>query len=88
MQAEKSSQRAQEGSGSAENTGQERDQQKPPKGTIDQSEKNRIAAETGLKPEDIAGLKETGARSGRDDSAGGSGDQMEEVSDRQPTEKF
>jgi len=41
-----------------------------------------------LQPEDIAALQQTGALSGRDDAAGGSGDGMTNTSSNEPTEKF
>ncbi len=78
----------QEGSGSAENKGETRESQKAANLRLTDEQRDDIARETGLKPDDIADVQQTGALSGRDDLAGGSGDRMEETSDNEPTERF
>jgi hypothetical protein len=76
----------QPGSGSAENKGQSRQEQM--NRTNDQlQDKQNIAREIGEDPSRIASVRDTGALSGRDDSAGGSGDRMEEESSGDPTER-
>ena len=81
-------QQGQGGSGSAENIGKDRQEQKAKLTSLSDEERNEIASQTGLKPGDIADVQQTGALSGRDDAAGGSGDGMETTSGNQPTEKF
>ena len=76
------------GSGSAENKGDSREDQKMPLTHLDEQQKQQIAEEAGLKPEDIQSVQETGALSGRDDASGGSGDRMEETSSNEGTERF
>ena len=58
-------------------------------GNRDQSgqDKQTIAREIGEDPSRVASVRDTGALSGRDDSAGGSGDRMEEESSGDPTER-
>jgi hypothetical protein len=81
-------QRSQQGSGSAENIGESRDAQKARNTVVGIDERKDIADQTGLKPEDIIDLQDTGALSGRDDAAGGSGDEMTGTSSGDATEKF
>ena len=76
------------GSGSAENKGESRDAQKAPGTHISNEERKGIADQTGLKPDDIIDLQQTGALIGRDDNSGGSGDGMSSTSTNQGTEKF
>ena len=76
------------GSGSSENVGENRNAQKNEKATVGSDERKDIAEQTGLKPEDIGDIQQTGNLSGRDDAAGGSGDRMEETSDNDATDKF
>lgn len=85
---EENQQRGQQGSGSAENTGSNREAQKSVKTIVSDDERKDIAEQTGLQPEDIADVQQTGALSGRDDAAGGSGDDMTTVSSNEPTDKF
>jgi len=83
---EKSFQKTQQGSGSAENKGQSRQAQKT-KTSISEEEKKNIADQTRLKRDDIRDLKEAGALSGRDDVSGGSGDGMTSTSTNEETNK-
>jgi hypothetical protein len=83
-----SNRQGQGGSGSAENIGQPREAQKAQMTHVDEQQKKDIAEQTGLKPDDILGLDETGATSGRDDFAGGSGDDMESTDSDAGTDKF
>jgi hypothetical protein len=68
---------AQQGSGSAENKGQDRDARQNSKTVISDQERQNLAAQLGEGPNAVVGLKDLGALSGRDDAAGGSGDGME-----------
>lgn len=86
--SKESQQRGQQGSGSAENIGNNREAQKSGKTIISDDERKDIADQTGLQTEDIADLQQTGALSGRDDAAGGSGDDMTTISGNEPTDKF
>lgn len=52
-----------------------------------EQDQQNIAQEIGEDPNRVAGIRDTGALSGRDDSAGGSGDRMEEGSSGNPTER-
>ena len=78
-------QAGQQGTGSAENRGDDRDSQMTPNTSLTQPEKEDIARQIGEEPGAIAGLKDLGALSGRDDASGGSGDRMDEQSTGQPT---
>lgn len=77
----------QQGSGSAENIGQDRSSQVNQTANLSEPEKEDIAAQIGEDPGSIADLKEMGALSGRDDLAGGSGDRMEEESTGSQTDR-
>jgi hypothetical protein len=68
---------SQQGSGSAENIGKNRSDQKNPNMKMSDDEKQNIASEIGENPDNVADLQDLGALSGRDDAAGGSGDRME-----------
>jgi hypothetical protein len=77
-----------QGSGSAENKGQSRSEQKNRSTNISQEERQRIAGEMGKGPNRLADIEDLGGMSGRDDSSGGSGDRMEDQSTDQGTERF
>lgn len=81
-------QRSQQGGGSAENIGEGREAQKARNTVVGSDERKNIAEQTGLKPEDITDIQDTGALSGRDDASGGSGDDMTGTSSGEATEKF
>ena len=80
-------QKGQQGSGSAEARGESREAQKTDVDLTD-DQKQDIAEQTDLKPEDIISIRDTGAVSGRDDLSGTSGDDMSGASTDQPTEKM
>lgn len=86
--AEEMNQQQQGGSGSAENKGDARDAQKATLTTLNEQQTVDIAEQTGLQPTDIADLQSTGALSGRDDAAGGSGDDMTSTSSNTGTDRF
>lgn len=80
-------QQAQQGTGSAEQTGRDRDAQKNSDERLSQREKQDIAAKTGEKQRDIRTIGETGGLSGRDDYAGGDNNGMRNESTGEPTER-
>lgn len=82
-----SSQQAQQGSGSAENIGQQRSAQQNTNAILSDEEKQNLAAQLGEGPNAVVGLKDLGALSGRDDTAGGSGDGMESQSTGDATDR-
>jgi len=65
------------GSGSAEQQGRDREEQMQPLKKVNEQERADIAESTGISPDRIADLADMGTLSGRDDQAGGSGDQMD-----------
>ena len=77
MENKDSKQKSQPGTGSAENRGQDRNQQVNRSKDLSQSDKQDMASQIGEKPGRIASQRDMGALSGRDDSSGGSGDRME-----------
>jgi hypothetical protein len=77
----------QQGSGSAENKGQDRSAQQAGNAILSEEEKQNLAAQLGEGPNAVVGLKDLGALSGRDDAAGGSGDRMEDQSTGQRTDQ-
>ena len=78
---------SQQGTGSAENKGENRENQLTPNTSLTQPEKEDIAAQIGEDKNAIAGMKDLGAVSGRDDASGGSGDRMEGQSTGQETDR-
>jgi hypothetical protein len=74
----------QQGSGSAENTG--RDRQEQVNRSSEQS-KQQVSSEAGIPRRDISSIEELGQRSGRDDYSGGTGEGMEGQSTGQPTDR-
>lgn len=70
-------QRSQSGTGSAEQTGSNRDDQKNPLTNLSSGEKQDIASQIGVQDNSITSIDEMGDLSGRDDASGGSGDRME-----------
>lgn len=72
-----SKQKAQPGTGSAENKGQGRSEQVSRTKDASRGDKQNLASEIGEHPSRVASVRDTGGLSGRDDSAGGSGDRME-----------
>ncbi|MCW3106138.1 MAG: hypothetical protein JWQ09_644 [Segetibacter sp.] len=68
-------------------TGRDRNEQVYQKTDISQDEKQDIADQINESPDAITSIKEMGTLSGRDDSAGGSNDRMEEQSTGQETDR-
>jgi hypothetical protein len=87
MEKKESMQKSQPGTGSAENKGQDRSEQVSKSKDLSREDRQNIAKDIGEDPSHIASLRDTGALSGRDDSAGGSGDRMEEQSSGEATER-
>ena len=71
---------SQQGTGSAENQGSDRNAQQNTKTVLSDEERENLAAQMGEGPNAVVGLKDLGALSGRDDASGGSGDRMEDSS--------
>jgi len=80
-------QTSQEGSGSAENLGQNRNEQQAKNTQLNQHDKQDVANQLGNDKERVADLNDLGMRSGRDDAAGGSGDRMENTSTGEATDR-
>ena len=78
---------SQQGSGSAENQDQSRKEQLNRFNDATHQDKEDVAREIGEATENIAGLKDLGAMSGRDDASGGSGDGMENEHTRHRTDR-
>ncbi len=74
------------GSGSAEQIGKNRDEQKNRDFSLSDDQKADIANDINIPKDQIADLKDLGAASGRDDYAGGSNDGMSDVSTDEPTD--
>jgi hypothetical protein len=84
---ENNRQHSQEGTGGAENKGQERSDQMNQMARVSESQKQQIAEEIDTPIESIASLEDLGALSGRDDQSGGSNDRMEQEDTGAPTER-
>lgn len=80
-------QTSQEGSGSAENKGQNRSEQQAKNTNLSPQEKRDVASQLGKGKNRVADLDDLGMRSGRDDAAGGSGDRMENESTGESTDR-
>lgn len=83
----KSFQEGQQGTGSAENTGRDRQEQQSDMTNMPREKKEDIAEEAGLKQEDVTDIGSLGQQSGRDDYAGGHGDDMSGQSSGQETDR-
>lgn len=81
------SQQTQQGTGSAENTGEERSQQFNEMSELSLEERMNVADQIGVPARDVIDASATGAASGRDDAAGGSGDRMEEENTGDATDR-
>ena len=79
--------KSQEGSGSAEDTGRNRSDQKNKAAWQDSQEKQNIAQDAGVSPEQVSDLHSLGSMSGRDDYAGNYNDDMNEESTNEGTER-
>jgi hypothetical protein len=80
-------QQSQPGTGSAENTGRDREEQMHKKTDLSENERKDIASEIGEDPDKIASIRDTGAMSGRDDASGGTADRMEQQSTGEATDR-
>lgn len=78
-------QTSQQGSGSAENRGQERSAQQQSNISLNQQED--ISNQLGSDKNRVADLDDLGMLSGRDDVSGGSGDRMENENTGRPTDR-
>jgi hypothetical protein len=79
-------QESQQGSGSAEQTGRSREEQKNKLTDLSEEAKQKIASDADT-PAPVATIKDLGGMSGRDDAAGGSGDRMENESTGDNTDR-
>lgn len=70
----------QQGTGSAEQTGRQRKEQFNELSSLSLEERIAVADQIGVPAENVSDAASTGAASGRDDLAGGSGDRMERES--------
>ena len=80
-------QNAQQGSGSAENRGRDRSEQKSRGMDLSADEKQNVARGAGVGKKDIADLGDLGEASGRDDYAGGFAEGMGDESTNERTEQ-
>jgi len=80
-------QQAQQGSGSAEQTGRSRDAQQNKGTDLSQNERQDIASEIGEDENKIAGVRQMGGMSGRDDSSGGENSGMRNESTGEATDR-
>jgi len=80
-------QQSQQGSGSAENTGGERNHQFNEMTELSLEERMNVADQIGIPVDNVADASQTGAMSGRDDAAGGSGDRMEDENTGERTDR-
>lgn len=69
-------QKSQQGTGSAENKGERRSQQKNQTTDLSFDQKNKIAHQAGLGRDRMADIEDSGGLSGRDDYAGSDNDGM------------
>lgn len=74
------------GTGSAEQTNLDRKEQKATSADISENEKSDIASQIGESKGDVRTISDLGGLSGRDDSAGGTGDRMERESTNEATD--
>jgi len=77
----------QQGSGSAENRGDSREEQKAQNTHLDKESKKDIAEQAGLGRERISDLGELGGLSGRDDYAGGERDGVSDQNTNEETDR-
>ncbi len=76
------------GTGSAEQTGRDRDEQKMPTTDLSGNERSDVASQIGEKQNNISTVSDLGGMSGRDDAAGGTGERMENESTNERTDMF
>jgi hypothetical protein len=87
MNQNNANRKEQGGSGSAEQTNRNREEQMT-NTRLDEKEKSDIASAIGEDSGRVTTIDELGHNSGRDDAAGGTGDRMEETSSNEETDKF
>ncbi len=80
-------QTSQQGSGSAENMGRNREDQKSKNTTLGSSEKKDIAHDISLDEKDVADLSDLGQLSGRDDYSGNYNDGMSDANTNEGTDR-
>jgi hypothetical protein len=78
---------SQQGSGSAENTGRSRREQKNRNIDLSGAEKQNIARDAGINKKDLRDISDLGGRSGRDDYAGGDNEGISNESTDEATER-
>ncbi|WP_207493305.1 hypothetical protein [Aridibaculum aurantiacum] len=88
MATDNENRQGQGGTGGAEQTGGNRDEQKSPLASIDEGQKQDIANQAGVDENMIADVADTGALSGRDDASGGTGEGMENTSSNEGTDRM
>jgi len=77
----------QEGTGSAEDTGRRRGDQKNRSAALNADEKQQLAKDSGLDAKNVADVNDLGTMSGRDDYAGNYNDGMSGESTGEPTDR-
>lgn len=80
-------QRSQQGTGSAENTGRDREEQKNRMMDMNNQDRQDIAGEMGKGPNPMSDLRNMGGMSGRDDYAGGDNEGMSDESSNEGTDR-
>jgi len=78
-------QNSQQGTGSPENKGESRDQQKNQTTNVSNYQQNDFAHQAGLGRDRMTDIEDMGYLSGRDDYAGGDNDDMGNQNTNQPT---
>lgn len=81
-------QQAQQGTGSAEQTGGSRDEQVNREGNLSQQERHDVSSQIDESENKISSIGQTGGLSGRDDYAGGDDNGMQNQSTGEPTERY
>ena len=83
----KSKKQSQQGTGSGENKGDDRNSQKNNMTHLNEKDKQNIAAQINEDQSRVADLNEWGVLSGRDDYAGAPGDDMSDESTNEATDR-
>ena len=87
MTNQQDSNRPQQGTGSSENSGGSRSEQKNQMTGTNKSDRKDFAREAEIGRKHVSDITELGGMSGRDDYAGGSGDDMSSQNTDQPTDR-
>lgn len=77
----------QQGSGSAENRDGNRQDQQNKTINVNQSERDDIAQQAGIRQEEVADIGQLGGTSGREDYSGGNNDGMSDQSSGEATDR-